>query len=389
MAKLNLGAIPSDLPEELGPEKIIIVSNPKTGMLGYLVIYNTARGIGKGGVRMASNLTLETVMLLAKTMTFKNAMADLPFGGAKGGIVADPNDPNREAIIRSYVRELRNIIPNEYVFGLDMGLSESDAALVVDELGNNRLASTGKPKYMGGIPYDEEGLAGLGVVEAMKNSCQFITGLEMNGAIISIQGFGAMGKAVARYSSNHGAKIVAVSNMVRGEAAKAIYNPNGIDIKKLNSLITDASKSVTLYKDAEVFEGGEELFLDCDFVVPCAAGGVITKENVHNIKAKVLAEAANNPLTPEAQKMLDPNKTLYLPDFVINSGGVIAAYIEYINGTLEQAIERIRKTVPDNVESVLKEAIETQVESAFEIRKIAERIAKERVVKAMKAKGRI
>lgn len=389
MANLSLGTLPTNLPEELGPEKILVVSNPKTGMLGYLVIYNSARGIGKGGVRMSPNLTLETVMLLAKTMTLKNAMAGLPFGGAKGGIVADPNDPNREAIIRSYAKELRNIIPNEYVFGLDMGLSESDAALVVDELGNNRLASTGKPKYMGGIPYDEEGLAGLGVVEGMQNSCQFIQGLEMRKATISIQGYGAMGKAVAKYSTNRGAKIVAVSNMVRGEKAKAIYNPNGIDIKKLNALVTDASKSVTLYKDAEVLEGGEELFLETDFVVPSAAGGVITKENVHRIKAKVLAEAANNPVTPEAQKMLDPNQTLYLPDFVINSGGVIAAYVEYINGTLDQAVERIRKTVPYNVERVLKEALSKEIKSVSEIRDVAVKIAKERVVKAMKAKGRI
>jgi glutamate dehydrogenase (NAD(P)+) len=151
-------------PDAFGPEKIIVVHDPGTRMLGYLVIDNTARGMGKGGVRMASELAFNDVLRLARIMTWKNAAADLPLGGAKGGIVADPKDPNREAIIRAYARALRNIIPKEYVFGLDMGLTESDAALVVDELGDPK-ASTGKPSFLGGIPYDKLMITGYGVVE--------------------------------------------------------------------------------------------------------------------------------------------------------------------------------------------------------------------------------
>ena len=140
-------------PDEFGPEKLIVLYDPRIKMQGYLVIDNTARGLAKGGVRMAPDLNLRETMRLARTMTWKNAVADLPLGGAKGGIVWDPASQERERIIRAYARALRNLIPDEYVFGLDMGLSENDAALVVDEL-NNRKAATGKPDFLGGINYD-------------------------------------------------------------------------------------------------------------------------------------------------------------------------------------------------------------------------------------------
>ena len=151
-------------PDDFGPEKVIIVYDPRTKMQGYLVIDNTARGSGKGGVRMQPNLKLEDIIRLGRIMTWKNAAADIPLGGAKGGIVADPKDPNREAIIRAYARAIRPYVPKEYAFGLDMGLTESDAALVVDELGD-RKASTGKPACLGGIPYDELMITAYGVVE--------------------------------------------------------------------------------------------------------------------------------------------------------------------------------------------------------------------------------
>ncbi|OPX39826.1 MAG: glutamate dehydrogenase, partial [Desulfobacteraceae bacterium 4484_190.3] len=153
-------------PDDFGPEKVIIVYDPRTKMQGYLVIDNTARGPGKGGVRMQPNLKLEDIIRLGRIMTWKNAAADIPLGGAKGGIVADPKDPNREAIIRAYARAIRSYIPKGYAFGLDMGLTESDAALVVDEL-DDRKASTGKPAYLGGIPYDELMITAYGVVESV------------------------------------------------------------------------------------------------------------------------------------------------------------------------------------------------------------------------------
>ena len=154
-------------PDDFGPEKVIVVYDPRTRMQGYLVIDNSARGLAKGGTRMAPDLDLRETMRLARTMTWKNAAAGIPWGGAKGGIVWDPQAPDREQIIRAYVRSLRNIIPEEYVFGLDMGLSENDAALAVDELSTPR-ASTGKPDFLGGINNNLLGTAGYGVVSSIK-----------------------------------------------------------------------------------------------------------------------------------------------------------------------------------------------------------------------------
>ncbi|HEX9990933.1 MAG TPA: Glu/Leu/Phe/Val dehydrogenase [Chloroflexia bacterium] len=375
--------------DEFGPEKIIIVGDPKAGMLGYLVIDNSARGVGKGGVRMDKDVTLDDVRKLARTMTLKSAMADLPFGGAKGGIVADPKDSKRETIIRAYARALRHLIPGEYVFGLDMGLRESDAALVVDELGNNRQVATGKPAYLGGIPYDEEGIAGMGVVEAMDEYCQCSGNLKLQGATVAIQGFGAMGRAVARFAASYGARIVAVSNKIGDDEPLAIYNPGGINIDQLTHLVWGKEQhtpqcSVAVYPDAQQLAGGEELYLPVDFLVPAAAGNVIHMGNVDRIQAAVVVEAANNPTTREAQQTLEQHGVICLPDFVVNSGGSISAYVEYTNGTLEQAKEMTRQKVRYNTKLVLQQAQETK----RSLRDVADQIARERVVTAMKAKGR-
>ena len=144
--------------DEWGPEKIVVVSDRKTGMRGVLVIDNTARGTGKGGTRMGPNLTVQEVARLARTMTWKWAAVDLFHGGAKAGILGDPGDPNKEAILRAFARALSNEVPAEYVFGLDMGLAEEDAAVFLDELGD-RGASTGLPRALGGLPYDQLGSA--------------------------------------------------------------------------------------------------------------------------------------------------------------------------------------------------------------------------------------
>jgi glutamate dehydrogenase/leucine dehydrogenase len=157
--------------DEWGPEKIVVVSDRKTGMRGVLVLDNTARGTGKGGTRMSPSLTVQEVARLARTMTWKWAAVDLFHGGAKAGILGDPNDPNKEAILRAFARSLSNEVPSEYVFGLDMGLAEEDAAIFLDELGD-RGASTGLPRALGGLPYDQLGVTGYGVAEAAEAAAQ-------------------------------------------------------------------------------------------------------------------------------------------------------------------------------------------------------------------------
>ncbi len=362
--------------DEFGPEKVLIVSDPKTSMKGFLVIDNTARGMGKGGCRMLPNLELKDVLRLARTMTWKNAMANLPLGGAKGGIVADPKAPNRNEIIKAYARSLRNLIPREYAIGLDMGLTECDAALVVEELGDKR-AATGKPDFLGGIPYDELMITAYGVVESIEVACD-MAGIGLKGARVAIQGFGAVGLGVAKFSSERGAVITAVS-----DSRNAVHDSKGLDVEYLMEL-KKSTGSLKHANSGKQIPLGDELYVDCDIMVPCARGDVIDVTNVDRIKSKIVSEGANFASSKEAQIKLSERGIYFVPDFIANSGGIISAYIEMIDGTPTQAFEYTKATVSQNTREMFTRARENNslpLDTAMEM-------AKERVIKAMKAKGR-
>ncbi|HLR84108.1 MAG TPA: Glu/Leu/Phe/Val dehydrogenase dimerization domain-containing protein, partial [Nocardioidaceae bacterium] len=215
--------------DEWGPEKVVCVSDQRTGMRGVLVVDNTARGMGKGGTRMSPTLTVEEVARLARTMTWKWAAVDLFYGGAKAGILGDPNGADKERVLRAFARALANEVPSEYVFGLDMGLAETDAAIFIDEL-RDRGAAVGLPRALGGVPYDQLGVTGFGVAEAADAAAQAI-GLPLDDARVSIQGFGAVGQAAAERLVELGATVVAVST-----AVGAVHESNGIDIARLATL---------------------------------------------------------------------------------------------------------------------------------------------------------
>lgn len=181
--------------DQWGPEKVVCVSDRKSGMRGVLVIDNTSRGMGKGGTRMSATLSVQEVARLARTMTWKWAAADLFYGGAKGGILGDPHVANKEEVLRAFARALSNEVPAEYVFGLGMGFNETDAAIFIDELGD-RGAAVGLPRLLGGLPYDQLGVTGFGVAEAADAAAQTI-GMPLAGVRVAIQGFGAVGQAAA------------------------------------------------------------------------------------------------------------------------------------------------------------------------------------------------
>ena len=362
-------------PDEFGPEKVLILYDPRTKMQGYLVIDNTARGPGKGGVRMQPNLRLADIIRLARTMTWKNAAADIPLGGAKGGIIADPRDPNHEAFIRAYARAIRPYIPSQYAFGLDMGLSERDAAVVVDEL-QDLKASTGKPAYLGGIPYDELMITAYGVVESADVACQY-AGVDFSSAKVVIQGFGAVGKGVAHFCAKKGAMVIGVS-----DSHYALWDYNGLDVEHLLE-VKNATGALKDAKCGERIEVGKELFIETDILIPCALGDVITKDNVGQIKTRIVAEGANFATTKEAQVALQQRSVLFVPDFVANPGGVIAAYTEMIDGTPGQAIESTRSKVRRNTSEMFRICMD---EGLLPL-EAAMKIAKERVIIAMKARG--
>ncbi|MBO2460757.1 Glu/Leu/Phe/Val family dehydrogenase [Actinomadura violacea] len=306
------------LMDEWGPERVVCVSDARTGMRGVLVIDNTARGMGKGGMRMSPTVTVAEVARLARVMTYKWAGADLFFGGAKAGIAADPASPDREAVLRAFVRALAQEIPARYVAGLDMGLTERDAAVVQDELGD-RGAAVGTPHALGGMPYDELGVTGYGVAEAADATARD-AGLELSGARVAVQGFGAVGHAAARRLAELGATVVAVST-VHG----ALHDPDGLDVARLLALRDEAGDAAVKEYGGRLLDVGAELLVPADVLVPAALQDVIGEDVAARIQARIVVEGANLPTDRPAQRVLAARGVTVVPDFVANAGGVVAA----------------------------------------------------------------
>jgi glutamate dehydrogenase (NAD(P)+) len=369
--------------DEWGPEKIVCVSDRKTGMRGVLVLDNTALGMGKGGTRMSPTLTVREVARLARTMTWKWAAVDLFHGGAKAGILGDPNSPKKEEILRAFARALANEVPKEYVFGLDMGLTERDAAIFVDELGD-RGAAVGLPRQLGGVPYDELGVTGYGVAEAADAAAGAI-GLELAGARVAIQGFGAVGQAAAERFTRLGAVIVAVST-----AAGAVHDPDGLDVERLVSLRGQ-------FRDGCVIEYGNALpadaalTVDTDILVPAAREDVIDDNIALSTKAKLIVEGANLPTTPQARQTLHDRGIALIPDFIANAGGIVAAAhsmgARYSAFTVDPAdifsmiSTKLRANAIAVLEASRREAVTTH-EAAY-------KLAQDRVRAAMALRGQL
>lgn len=305
------------LMDEWGPEKVVCVSDRKSGMRGALVLDNTARGMGKGGTRMSPSLTVRELARLARTMTWKWAAVDLFHGGAKAGILGDPNAPNKEEILRAFARALANEVPAQYVFGLDMGLSERDAAIFVDELGD-RGSAVGLPRSLGGLPYDELGVTGYGVAEATEAAAQTI-GLSLKDARVAIQGFGAVGQAAAERLTTLGASIVAVST-----TAGAVHDPEGVDLVRLIDLRNQfGDECVREYGD--VLPPEAALSVASDILVPAACEDVIDERIALATSARLVVEGANLPTSSKAREVLHKRGIAVVPDFIANAGGIVAA----------------------------------------------------------------
>lgn len=373
------------LVDDWGPEKIVVVSHRRTGMKGVLVIDNTARGVGKGGTRLSPTVSVGEVARLARVMTWKWAGVDLFYGGAKAGIVADPASPDKEAILRAFARALSNEVPREYVMGLDMGLTENDAAIVQDELGD-RGAAVGTPEHLGGVAYDKLGVTGFGVAEAADAAAQYLQ-LPLNGARVAIQGCGAVGLAAASRFAELGATVVAVST-----ARGALHDPAGLDVHGLQAARKEHGDDfVTRHHQGAVIPPGRELTVDCDILVPAALQDVIDDTTAHRIKAKLVVEGANLPTSPLAQSILAERGIAVLPDFVANAGGVVAAAFAMdarysgFRPETPTIFETISNRLRANVVTVLEEAQRRATTPHIAGRGLAE----ERVRAAMRSKGRL
>lgn len=360
--------------DEYGFEKIIQVYDQKTGMQGVCCIHNTARGPAKGGIRMVPDLTTEEVMGLARAMTWKNAMADLPFGGGKSGIKADAHKltpEQKETLMRAFARKVKEVIPEEYIAGPDMNITEREMAQVSDEIGTP-MACTGKPSSMGGLPH-ELGSTGFGVAVSIRTSVEH-QGKSLDGMTVAIEGFGNVGTFTMKFLEKWGAKIVAVS-----DSKGTIYNKDGLKYDELFK-VKHEQRTVTAGK-GEKLEGAKLFELPVDILVPGARPDVIHKGNVDKVQAKILAEAANLPATYEMEKILMKKGVVVLPDFVANAGGVISSYCETMAWNAETMFKVVEDKIVKNTRTMLERA------EGNDTRKSAMDIAKERVEEAMIYRG--
>jgi glutamate dehydrogenase/leucine dehydrogenase len=352
--------------KEIGHSKIIQLFFPVSNFHAIVVVDNTALGPSIGGVRVSPDVTVDEVKRLARTMTMKNSIAGLPHGGGKAGIIADPRDPKKEHYFRIFSQAIKNL--HEYIPGPDMGSNEECMAWIHDEIGR----VVGLPEEIGGLPLDKLGATGFGLAECAEIACLYAN-IELKGAKVAIQGFGSVGKAAARFLSEKGAIVVAAS-----DTKGTVCNLDGLDVKELLD-IKEEKGSVINYKKGTV-KKCEELFLTpCDILIPAATPDVISKENVDNIKAKLILQGANIPATLEAEEILYKKGILSVPDFIANAGGVIMAAMEYAKKSEKEAFDAISERIKKNTKLILEKTFKENILP----RQAAEAIAKKRILKAM------
>lgn len=370
-----------DQVDQWGPEKVVCVSDRRTGMRGVLVLDNTARGMGKGGTRMNDHLTVAEVARLARTMTWKWAAVDLFHGGAKAGIRFDPASPQKESALRAFARALRNEVPAEYVFGLDMGLVESDAAILLDELG--RGSAVGLPRALGGLPYDELGITGFGVAEATDAACT-VQGFPLGTARVAIQGYGAVGWAAGRRLAELGATIVAVSN-----AEGALHDPSGIDMARLGELRAAYGDDCLRQYGGGVLDLNAIFELDADILLPCAREDLVDERVARATTVRLVVEGANLPTTPEAKEILHSRGVLLVPDFIANAGGIVAAAYSMDARLSPFTIDpdAIFSMVTDKLRANTVAVLNTSVKLNVTPHAAAQQMAQARVAEAMRVRG--
>jgi len=365
--------------DEWGPEKVVQVYDEATRMKGVLVIDNTARGPGKGGIRFTPTVTPWEVFRLARTMTWKCAVADLPFGGAKGGIRGDPKKVEKTAWVEAFARAVAPFVPEQYVAAPDMYTGEREMAAFVKEVGDLKGA-TGKPTEIGGIPH-EYGTTGYGVAIAVIEATKVLhelknIGQDVNDLKVSIQGFGNVGMFTARFLVDYGATVVAIN-----DSTSAIYDPDGLNV-------TDAIKTKKTHGTLRPYKEGKHLPRDSIFktpanvFVPASIANVINKDTVPMLLdagVKIIVEGANLPTTEGADDLLHRKGIWIVPDLIANAGGVIGSYAEYLDKTKDEAFRLIEDRIVENVRNIMSEA----VMSSREPRVVGLEIAQQRVKKAM------
>lgn len=330
--------------DDLGPAEILHVTERHTGLRATVVVDNVAIGPAIGGVRMAPDVTTEECFGLARAMTLKNAAAGLRHGGGKSVIAADPAMPmaDKERLIRAFAHAIADL--TDYIPGPDMGTDERAMAWVHDEIGR----AVGLPAAIGGIPLDEIGATGFGLAAAVDVAAAHI-GMDLTGARVAVQGFGAVGEHVARFLSQRGCILVGICDSEGG-----VVDPHGLDLDEL--VRAKHRGSVVNHPSGELVDRDAIVGVECDIWIPAARPDVLHAGNVDTVTARIVAEGANIPATAEAEQRLHERGVLVLPDFIANAGGVICGAVEHAGGGRGEAFRTIDERIRANTRAMLDRA---------------------------------
>jgi glutamate dehydrogenase (NAD(P)+) len=325
--------------------------------IGYRVQHDDARGPMKGGLRFHPDVDLDEVRSLAALMTWKTAVVNLPYGGAKGGIALDPNRVSQrelERITRKFIDGIHDVIgPDVDIPAPDMGTNDKVMAWIMNQYsryhGFSPAVVTGKPVELFGLPGREEATGrGVGTITLKTLSRMNRRATQTR---IAIQGFGNVGSHTAKFLNDAECKIVAVSDVSGG-----YYRPEGLEMSKLLRYALDHRGALAGYKEAELITNEQLLELDTDVLIPAALGGVLTKDNAERVRAPIIIEAANAPIYPDADEIFEQRGTTIVPDILANAGGVTASYFEWVQNRqhYQWGLNRVRQ----ELDRVMSESFE-------------------------------
>jgi glutamate dehydrogenase (NAD(P)+) len=357
---------------------------------GYRVTHNIARGPSKGGIRYHPDVTLDEVKALAMWMTWKCALMGIPFGGAKGGVVCDPKHlsrPELQRLTRRYTTEIINEIgPEKDIPAPDVGTDGSVMAWIFDTYSMNKGHSvlgvvTGKPLTIDGSLGREEATA-RGALYCIRDAVAK-QDRSLAGMRVAVQGFGNVGSFLAKFLHEEGAIVVAIS-----DSTVALYNPKGIDVP---AAFAHKRENHTLagLRDAEQITNDELLLLEVDVLAPCALEQVITDRNADQVRASIICEGANGPVTPAADAILEEKGVLILPDVLANAGGVVVSYFEWVQGLQEYFWKEVEVNAKlnDIMSRAFEETWETAQKRSMPMRVASYGLAVQRVAEATVTRG--
>ena len=358
---------------------------------GYRVQYNATLGPYKGGIRYHQNVDLPEVVGMAALMTFKNSVLGLPLGGAKGGVCVDPTKLSRaetQSLTRRYASEISHFVgPAKDIPAPDVGTNPQVMAWFMDTFSQEQGGYaqpgvvTGKPVEIGGS-LGRHHATGLGVIYVCERAME-MRGVKMQGARIVVQGFGNVGSFAAKFAADRGARIIAISDVSGG-----YFNGDGLNINEMLDYVKQ-NKSLAGYTKAQKISNAELLELDCDALLPCALEGQIDTHNAEKIKAKMIVEGANGPVTNAATKILTQRGIFIAPDVVANGGGVIVSYFEWVQDIMSFFWDE--NDIDNKLKGVILKAFDTvyhfQQEKKVDMRSAAMAVSIQRLEKAMLLRG--